>query len=315
MVASVVLGMRLLFFNFTDTTYAKDEVIKGMSLMMTDSVPSVVHREPIAARELLPDQSRLETVMSSGLLRLCYRPDTPPFTYFNSRDELVGFDVEMANSLARGLDLTLEFLPLPAGFGARKTAEKLNSGDCDMVIGFPVVSMTWLGKVAYSDSYLDSTLAFLVEDHRRQEFKSREAIDSDPNLRVAFPDDPYYLEWAHRLLPNAQIIPVPDVETFLSAERGEYDAMLYAGEALAAYSLLNPEFGVVVPKPSFPSVPAAYVLPLQEPEWLETIDGWIQLKRTDGTIDALFDYWVRGEDAVKHEERWSVLRDVLEWTD
>jgi ABC-type amino acid transport substrate-binding protein len=249
LVVCVVLGMRLLFFNFTDTTYAKDEVIKSMSSMITNPASSIVHREPIAPRELMPDKTRLETVMSSGLLRLCYRPDVPPFTYFNSSDELVGFDVEMANSLARGLDLTLEFVPLPAAFGARTTADRLDSGYCDMVIGFPAVSMTWLGRVAYSDSYLDSTLAFLVEDHMREKFKSRAAIDGNPDLRIAFPDEPYYLKWANRLLPNSQIIPVPDIKTFLTASEGEYDAMLYPGESLAAYSLLNPRFGVVVPKP------------------------------------------------------------------
>lgn len=315
LVVSVIVGARLLFANSIDTTYTKGDVVKSMGLLRHAPAPSVVHRDEQPVRVLAPGQTRLEAVISSGELRLCYKPDFPPFTYFNSRDELVGLDIEMGNSLARGLDVTLVFVPLSGSFGGSELAEALNSGYCDMSISFHAISMGLLGKVAYSDPYLDMTLAFIVEDHRRQEFKHREAIDRNPDLRIAFPDEAYYLAWARRLLPNAQILPVPNVETFLSAEEGEYDAMLFVGETLAAHSLLNPRFGVVVPLPTFPSVPAAYVLPLGESEWLDVINGWITLKQADGSVQELFDYWVLGKDAKPHEPRWSVIRDVLHWVD
>jgi Na+/H+-dicarboxylate symporter/ABC-type amino acid transport substrate-binding protein len=313
LVTAVILGTRLLFSGSTDTAYAKDKVIKSMGLLMHAPVANIVHREAPSARVLPPGQSRLEFVMSSGVLRLCYRKNSLPFTYFNGQDELVGFDVELVNSLARGIGLTLEFVPLPALFGGEGIGEKLDSGYCDMITGRQAVSMAMLGKVAYSDSYLEMTLAFLVEDHRRREFNRRDLIDENPDLRIAFPNEPYYLNWAHQLLPNAHLVPVPDVETFLSAEAGEYDAMLFVGESLAAYSLLNPQFGVVVPKPAFPSIPLAYPLPLGEAEWLETINAWITLKRTDGTVQEIYDYWILGKNAERHERRWSVIRDVLHW--
>ena len=313
LVSSIVVGARLLFAYSIDTTYSKGEVVKGMGLLMLDPVPSVVHREQPPARVLPPGRTRLELITSSGVLRLCYRPESPPFTYFNSRDELVGFDVEMVNSLAQGLELTLEFVPLSTFFVGEDVTRGLDSGYCDMVISRPAVSMARLGKVVYTEHYLELTMAFLVEDHRRREFNRREVIDNTPDLRIAFPDEPYYLDRGRRLLPNAQIIPVPDVETFLSADQGEYDAMLFVGEALAAHSLLNPQFTVVVPKPPFPSVPAAYMVPLGEPDWRDVVNGWVTLKRSDGTIQELFDYWILGKNAEPHEPRWSVIRNVLHW--
>ncbi len=90
--------------------------------------------------------------------------------------------------------------------------------------------------------------------------------------------------------------------------------MIFAGEALAVHSLLNPQFAVVVPKPPFPSVPAAYIVPLGEPEWRDVVNGWVTLKRADGTIQELFDYWILGKNAEPHEPRWSVIRNVLHWT-
>jgi Na+/H+-dicarboxylate symporter/ABC-type amino acid transport substrate-binding protein len=315
LVAGIVIGSRLIFAYSIDTTYAKDKVIKEMGLLMPDPVSSVVHREPPPARLLPPGQTRLEVIMSSGVLRACYRPDSLPFTHFNSRDEFVGLDVEMVNSLARGLGLSVEFVPLFGFFAADDVAGRLDSGYCDMVISRPAISMARVGKVAYTDSYLDLTLALLVEDHRRREFSRREQIDETPDLRIACPNEPYYLDWVHRLLPNAEIVPVPDVETFLSAEEGEYDAMIFGGESLSSYSLLNPQFGVVIPKPSFPSVPAAFMVPIGEPEWREVLNSWVTLKRTDGTVQKLYDYWVLGKDAEPHEPRWSVVRNVLHWVE
>ena len=78
---------------------------------------------------------------------------------------------------------------------------------------------------------------------------------------------------------------------------------------------MNPDFAVVVPKPNFPKVPAAYMLPAGESEWRQVVNAWIGLKRTDRTTDRLYDYWILGREAEAHEPRWSVIRDVLHWVD
>ena len=45
------------------------------------------------------------------------------------------------------------------------------------------------------------------------------------------------------------------------------------------------------------------------------LSGWIELKRKDGTLQALYDHWVLGLDADARGPRWSVIRDVLHWVD
>ena len=50
-------------------------------------------------------------------------------------------------------------------------------------------------------------------------------------------------------------------------------------------------------------------------EWAQFINTWIELKRRDGTIDALHGHWILGKHAVKREPRWSVIRNVLHWVD
>ena len=45
----------------------------------------------------------------------------------------------------------------------------------------------------------------------------------------------------------------------------------------------------------------------------ELLDVWIELKRGEGTIDALYDHWILGRETRRRGHRWSVIRDVLGW--
>ena len=40
---------------------------------------------------------------------------------------------------------------------------------------------------------------------------------------------------------------------------------------------------------------------------------WIQLKKNDGTIDALYAHWIEGETSKSQGERWNVMTDLLGW--
>ena len=53
----------------------------------------------------------------------------------------------------------------------------------------------------------------------------------------------------------------------------------------------------------------------RDQEWMQFVNTWIELKRRDGTIDALYGHRILGKQATKREPRWSVIRNVLRWVD
>ncbi len=112
LVAVVVIGARAFFSFSVDTTYKKDQIALSMGLLLSDRAPSTLLSELPPPRSASEGQSRLDRVVSSGVLRVCYAPGRPPFTHTNARDELVGIDIEMMNSLALGLGLTVEYVPV-----------------------------------------------------------------------------------------------------------------------------------------------------------------------------------------------------------
>ena len=53
----------------------------------------------------------------------------------------------------------------------------------------------------------------------------------------------------------------------------------------------------------------------EDREIIDFINGWIDLKRKDETIDKLYDHWILGRGAEKKEPRWSIIRNVLHWVE
>ena len=162
-------------------------------------------------------------------------------------------------------------------------------------------------------SYLDETLAFVVPDSSRDQFATWEAIRSRPSITIAVPDVPYYVEKLRSLVPNATIRPVPDVTTVFESASPDVDAVALPAERGSAWTLIYPAYAVVVPEPGTVKVPLAYPIARQDRRFEAFVNTWIELKQKDGTLDALFRYWILGQDREGPRPRWSIIRDVLHW--
>jgi ABC-type amino acid transport substrate-binding protein len=54
-------------------------------------------------------------------------------------------------------------------------------------------------------------------------------------------------------------------------------------------------------------------MPTGEPALTAFVNTWLDLKRHDGTIEALYQYWILGRAAEPLGPRWSIMRNVLHW--
>jgi ABC-type amino acid transport substrate-binding protein len=255
--------------------------------------------------------SVLQDIRARGVLRVGYAGDALPFAFFNAKGDLVGLDVELAHTLARELGVTLEFLPIDRA----RIAEQLSTGYCDIVMAGVAVTTPRAATLLFSSSYLDETFAFVVPDHSRTQFSTWDHIRSRPGVTIAVPDLPYYVEKIRQMLPRAELRTVPDIASLFNQTGPPTDAIAMPAERGSAWTLLYPEFSVVVPEPGIVKVPLAYPIARHDAAFATFINTWIELKRKDGTIDRLYSYWVLGRDAAPRQPRWSIVRDVLHWVD
>jgi Na+/H+-dicarboxylate symporter len=292
--------------------YEADTVLVQMHLLRRPVPARVYKTERPAPLEHEPGESRVEEMLGRGFVRVCYLPDRLPFAFINDANDLVGFDIEMAHELARDAELGLEFVRIEPG----QTADSLNAGYCDLAMTGLVLKITKIREVSLSASYLDQTLGFVTRDFRRSQFNSRSALGRLGPVRIGVAQSgeqwiPKLREW----LPDATVVSIGSPREFFRGGFENLDALLYPAEAGSAWTLVYPRFSVAVPQPEVVQVPMAYAVPRGEREMIDFIDRWIELKKKDGTIQALFEHWILGRGTLSEAPRWSILRDVLHWVD
>jgi len=308
--AALIGGARAVFHYTIDNAYRKDAIIAGMQLIR-HAAPATVHLEPPPPTSPSnPQASHLERIRAREALIVGYLPDSLPFNYFNAAGQLVGFNIEMAHTLARDLGVAVEFVPM--GRGAQMV-EQLQTGYCDIVMAAVAMTPERAQTMVFSTSYMDQTLAFIVKDHRRQAFSSRDALRRLQAPRIGVPDVPYYIDKVRQYLPHATLVVLPSIREFFETRGEELDAFVFSAEAGSAWTLLYPAYTVAIPQPDILAVPLAYPMAWGDPEFVSVINTWIELKKKDHTIAALYDYWILGKNAVPKPPRWSVLRNVLHW--
>ncbi len=305
--AAIIGGTRVLFANVFDQPYTKNRVLGQMHLLRR-SHGVVVHRtrpEDATASE----RDVLDTIHARTQLRVGYLPNALPFAFFNERGDLVGYDIELAQQLASELRVHLEFVPVTR----EQLSEDVANGYCDIVMSGVAVTTDLASRTVLSEAYLDETLAFVVPDAARERFATWDAIRAQRAITVAVPDVSYYVDKLRALIPNAVIRPLRDVTGIFKSASPDVDAVALPAERGSAWTLIYPAYSVVVPEPDPIKVPLAYPIGRHDRRFQEFVNTWIELKKKDGTLDALFRYWILGQQRGSPRPRWSVIRDVLHW--
>ena len=309
----VIGGTRAFFSTVAPPRYDKDRIVAAMQLLREPG-PAVVHRNPPAGRSGFDaSKSQLELIRESKVLRVGTMDESLPYAYFNAAGELVGFDVEMAHALARELGVRLEFVPIERAPG--KAQEQLDGVHCDLIMSGVVITADRAGEVLFSASYLDETMAFVVPDHRRRDFEEWERIRGLNSPRIAVPDVSAFVQKLRSQVPAAEVITFRKAAEVFGDRSQELDAILLPAERGSVWTLIYPQYCVVVPQPGVTRIPLAYVVARHDQPLANMVNTWIELKKRDGTIAALYDYWILGRNAAPKEPRWSVVRNVLHWVE
>ena len=310
-----VLGTRVFLSATIDTSYHKDKVIMGMSLILPPVETTVYDtREDLPSRSIpgLPgDYSALDRITQRGVLRAGYVNARLPFTFKNEQGDLVGFDVEILNLLAGEMGVGLEFVPL-----AWETLfEQVNGGEVD-IVGTAPLTTEILMNMDLSDPYLEGSLSVVVRDHRRQDFSQRERLLKLTRLTVAYHGALEYIKTAvESSVPEIEITwkEVNDLSEFFGQEGELFDALIIQAEVGTAWTLLHPEYTVVTFENSKLNIPAGFAVSKGQAEFAAFLSRWLAAKRSTGDIQVAYDYWILGKGAEKREPRWSVKKDVLGW--
>jgi Na+/H+-dicarboxylate symporter len=309
LVAGTVVGLRAYFSLAVENAYDKDKIVAQMKPLFATGPAKLYKSAPPVPTE--SSSSGLKRIHARGVIRVGYLEDNRPASFINGRGELVGLDVEMAHILARSLGVNLEFVPVDRN----KMLQQLNEGYCDIVMSGMVLTPERAEAASLSAPYMEQTLAFVVEDYRRSDFSSRESIRKLKSLKLAILDVPYFISFVRERLPKAELVIVNSAEEFFATKGKTVDGFVYSAEGGSAWSLLYPEYAVVIPPPPRIALPMSYAMARGDRELVDYVNALVELKKGDGTYKKLYNYWVLGQFAADTQPRWSVIRNLLHWVD
>jgi Na+/H+-dicarboxylate symporter/ABC-type amino acid transport substrate-binding protein len=309
MLIGVFVGARLYFDHIVPQEYRGYRQIVQMDLAIERVSSSIVSAKRIAPLPVGGAADRLAIIRDRGTLRVGYRSDQLPWVFTNAEGHLVGLDVDLAHLLAADLGVAIEFV----GLEAEQMAPFLDDGRVDVVLGGLAVTPERTLRMRFADAYMDATLGFVVRDQDRRRLATIPLLRQAGELRIATCDVPQYVNFVRTALPQAEIVEIASPREFFTAPEGRFDALLTTAEGGSAWTLIHPRFSVVVPRPDVVTSPIALATPRGAPEVHDYVSTWIALKRGDGAVRHLYDFWVLGHGAKSTEPRWSVMRNVLGW--
>lgn len=309
---AALIGTRAFYTWVYVVPYTKDQLLASMHLI-ADPQPHRVYREPPPAvlREGGGPLS-FGRFKQRGVLRVCYARDDYPSAFFNAAGELVGFDVEMAHRFARQLGVALEFLPVSSVSDA---AQRVNSSYCDVLMSLISIAPGRTDVFAMTAPVLNEPVGLIVHDHLRERFRTWAGIRKLTGLRLAVADDPISLGLLKQLLPTATPVPYEnkrELEQMLAAGAPDVDAVGMFAEEAAAWTIRYPQFSFVPPTPAV-LIPSGYAVARGDTDLLLYLDTWLLNAKLNGTVDALYRYWMLGQVQATQPPRWSVIRNVLGW--
>ena len=256
------------------------------------------------------DQSTMDRIRETGRLRVGYGPNVIPFSYFNTDNELVGYDISFAYALARDLNVNLELVPINDWATLNSDLE---AGRYDLAIGGVYLTNERLQATTASNPYLQSQLALIVRSGSADRFLDGNKVKQEKGLKIATFKSDIMVPLARTLFPHSEVVIVSDYSVLLHDDT--IDAALWTLEQARAWAAANPGFSAVVPTNFGAPLLMAYLMPPNSGPLVNFINQWLDLQKASGFEQRMKDYWLQGKPRLDDQPRWSIMRNVLHWVD
>ena len=245
-------------------------------------------------------------IKKRNLLRVGYIADNVPFSYFNHNDELVGFDISLAHKLAEDLGVLVEFIP----FQKSQLSEYLNKGYFDIAMSGLEINLDDIQKVQFTRPVLELKLALVTLDHRSKEFKTLADLTDHTQLNFATTEYQALLGKEFEKRENYQQTSINSHREFFNNPE-KFDALLISAEAGFAWTMFYPDFGVVVPQGSKAKYPTGFAVAKRHTDLANYLNAWLDIRKSSGKVQEVYDYWILGKGSKPHVKRWSVIDNII----
>jgi len=241
---------------------------------------------PAAVSAQAPD--RLQKILASGVLRVGTTMDTPVFSMPGSSGDLVGFDIDLLDTLGPALGVKIQYVKMTFGsMLADLAADKFD------------VAMSGMGRTldrarvaTFSKPYMRYGKLMTIRSADVGRFRSLADLDR-PGIRIA-----YNRGWLNDRFANTmfkQATPVGFTSNELATAdllARKVDAQVSDSTAAIYMARMDPRLAAMSPDNVFNPVYVAMLLRSEDQTLLNYVNIWIDQIELDGTLAKIRPKWL-----------------------
>lgn len=165
----------------------------------------------------------LAQVLSSKKLRVGINPTLPPFGVFNAKNQIDGFDADIAREIARLMKIEIEIVQV----GSPDRIPFLQSDRIDIVLGAMTRTVERALVIDYTVPLHTQSVIVLTKESGTAVPISKPADLNDPKVRLVQVRGTIGIPWIQANAPKAQLTLLDNYpDTFRAMQQGRADAMV-----------------------------------------------------------------------------------------
>lgn len=234
----------------------------------------------------LTAQNRLAKIIDSGTLRVGLTGNQPPFSMKDKNDQLMGFDVDLANLIATSMELELEFVEMTFA----ELLPNLKEGKVDLVISGMTITPRRNSEVAFVGPYMISGKSILTNEKTLINATNPQDIDAD--LRVVTLDGSTSEKFVESYMEHVKVELVQNYEVAIQKIINDESDVMVADYPTCAYAMLRyPDKGMVVLDRPLTIEPIGIALPYDDALFVNMMDNYIESLEATGILALMEEKW------------------------
>lgn len=230
----------------------------------------------------------LQRIKDAGEIKFSMSGGYPPFNYYDDKNQLVGFDIDVCNEVAKRLDV--EFTPVPNEWSG--IIEGLRSGVYDGILGSMAITAEREEVVDFSIPYYYSGAQLVV--HQDSSYSNSSDLEGKAIGLVTgttFENDADKLNAEVKLYKD-------DNQTLMELDNNNLDAVI-TDRVVGINAMNNAEFKIKLLGSPLRSEDIAVAFREEDDALREAVNEILQEMHDDGTLTSLSEKWLKVDISVK----------------
>ena len=224
----------------------------------------------------------LERVKNAGQITLSMSGGYPPFNYYNATNQLVGFDIDVCNEVAKRLGV--EFKPVPNEWSG--IVEGLRAGVYDGILGSMAITEERKKVVDFSIPYYYSGAQVLVRKD-----SPYQSVDELQGKKIGLVTGTTFENDANNLKADIKLYK-DDNQTLMELQNKNLDAVI-TDRVVGITAMNKSQFNVELLGKLLRSEEIAVAFRPEDDSLREEVNKILQAMHDDGTLSTLSEKWLK----------------------